>query len=540
MIIDTRRNTMAERFKEFQAKVLEWWNRYTSKQKTLIVSIVVGIVFLLAIIIYVGSQPKYVRFRNCATSTEASQIIEALNAAEITARVTGGGVCVDVDESQVDAAELALGAAGITGTVPSLSEVLSGGFSTTESDKQKLYIDHMQKELAANFETYNAVRDAKVQINYPEQDGTLASKKQEAYCYILLDLSSVFSAENAATMAKAAAAKLGNDTTENIVIADVDGNLLFSGENDFTTTGQATSFLELNDQAESYIKSKVTQALITTGQFDMVEVAPYLKFDYSNYELTEHNYNAPDGREDGHISHESIQESENTSGVGGYPGTDSNDENAYLWQDGSSTSSSSSSIDRDYLLNESMLKTMTPAGIIDYKNSSITVTAISYNIIREEIVKSQGLLDGTTWEEYKIANDISEKMTVDDDFYSAVATATGIDKSKITIVAFRENLFYDAEEKVVNWNTVSSIVIIVLILALLAFVILRSMRNKEDVEQEEELSIEHLLQSTQEPELESIDVDNKSDARKIIEKFVDENPDAAANLLRNWLNEDWG
>ncbi len=226
--------------------------------------------------------------------------------------------------------------------------------------------------------------------------------------------------------------------------------------------------------------------------------------------------------------------------MGGFPGTDSNDENSYLWQDGSNTESSSSNIDRNYLYNEEMLKTMTPAGIIDYKNSSITVTAISYNVIREELAESQGLLDGITWEEYKVVNDISEKMSVDDDFYSAVATATGIDSSKITIVAYRENLFYDKEEKEINWNTVSSIAIIVIILALLAFVILRSMRNNAEVEQEEELSIENLLQSTQEPELESINVDNKSEARKMIEKFVDENPDAAANLLRNWLNEDWG
>lgn len=531
---------MADKLKELQAKLLEWWNRYTSKQKTLIISIVVGIIFVFAIIIYVGAQPKYVRFRNCATAAEASKVMETLQSAEITARVTSGGLCVDVEEDQVDAAELALGAAGLSDDVPSLSEVLNGGFSTTDSDKQKLYIDHMQKELAANFETYKAVKDAKVQINYPDQDGTLASKKQEAYCYILLELNGSFNAENAATMAKAAAARLGSDTTENIVIADVEGNLLFSGENDYTASGQATSFLELNDQAESYIKSKVTQALITTGQFDMVEVAPYLKFDYSNYEKTEHNYNAPDGREDGFVSHENIQETENSSGIGGFPGTDSNDENSYVWQDGSNTESSSSSVDRNYLYNEEMLKTMTPAGIIDYKNSSITVTAISYNVIRQELAESQGLLDGTTWEEFKVVNDTSEKITVDEDFYSAVATATGIDPAKITIVAYRENLFYDKEEKEINWNTVSSIAIIVIILALLAFVILRSMRNDTEVEQEEELSIENLLQSTQEPELESINVDNKSEARKMIEKFVDENPDAAANLLRNWLNEDWG
>jgi len=28
-------------------------------------------------------------------------------------------------------------------------------------------------------------------------------------------------------------------------------------------------------------------------------------------------------------------------------------------------------------------------------------------------------------------------------------------------------------------------------------------------------------------------------SEKLVEKFVDENPEAAANLLRNWLNEDW-
>ena len=29
------------------------------------------------------------------------------------------------------------------------------------------------------------------------------------------------------------------------------------------------------------------------------------------------------------------------------------------------------------------------------------------------------------------------------------------------------------------------------------------------------------------------------ETRKIVEKFVEENPEAAASLLRNWLNEDW-
>ncbi len=56
---------------------------------------------------------------------------------------------------------------------------------------------------------------------------------------------------------------------------------------------------------------------------------------------------------------------------------------------------------------------------------------------------------------------------------------------------------------------------------------------------EEELSVENLLQSTPESALEDIEVETKSETRKMIEKFVDENPEAAAALLRNWLNEDW-
>ena len=51
--------------------------------------------------------------------------------------------------------------------------------------------------------------------------------------------------------------------------------------------------------------------------------------------------------------------------------------------------------------------------------------------------------------------------------------------------------------------------------------------------------MESLLQSTPEENLEDIGVEAQSETRKLIDKFVDENPEAAASLLRNWLNEDW-
>ena len=56
---------------------------------------------------------------------------------------------------------------------------------------------------------------------------------------------------------------------------------------------------------------------------------------------------------------------------------------------------------------------------------------------------------------------------------------------------------------------------------------------------EQEVTVDQLLENQPDEELEDIGFNEKSEARILIEKFVDEKPEAVANLLRNWLNEDW-
>ena len=112
-----------------------------------------------------------------------------------------------------------------------------------------------------------------------------------------------------------------------------------------------------------------------------------------------------------------------------------------------------------------------------------------------------------------------------------VAKATGISTDNISIIAYSENWFVDKEGLQVETADVIVFVLIALILGLLAFVILRSMmKDKRASETEEELSVESLLQSTPETELENIELEAKSETRQMIEKFVEENPAAVANL----------
>lgn len=89
---------------------------------------------------------------------------------------------------------------------------------------------------------------------------------------------------------------------------------------------------------------------------------------------------------------------------------------------------------------------------------------------------------------------------------------------------------------------ITDVILAVLIGVLLIFVFIRGTSPVKVTETEPELSVEDLLATTKENEenLEEIELSDKSETRKMIEKFVDENPEAVAMLLRNWINEDWG
>lgn len=132
-----------------------------------------------------------------------------------------------------------------------------------------------------------------------------------------------------------------------------------------------------------------------------------------------------------------------------------------------------------------------------------------------------------------------EKIKVSREIVKAVSQATGIPESKISVVASEVPLFRENKNKR-ELTDYLQIVIALLVFGLLGFVVFRTFKKEKEEEVAEEVSVDDLLKEQKEENLEDIGFNEKSEARVLIEKFVDENPDAVANLLRNWLNEDWG
>ena len=537
---------MIERLKEIAAKILAWWNKFTSKQKTIIVSIAASVIFAFAVLIIVFTRTQYVELRVCENATEASKVMSILDDAGIRHKESDDLLIIQVDKSQQTLARYALASSGYTSNSPQLSDFMDTSMSTTASDREKQYKEFKEAELEDTLSVISSVEAVQVILDIPTQNGTLIAQQEDSWAYIQLTLNGPFSESNAAAMAKAAATCLGNSNTANITILDQDGKVLFYGGDDYTTAGTASSLLELQNQAESMVANQVKHVLLGTNQFRQITVVSHLQLDYAEYEKTVHEYYANEGYTEGLHAEIRDFESSSSGGTGGPPGTDSNsdgnDNNTYVWPDYSNTESNTTEREELFLPNERMEHWVSPQGGINYDGSSVAVAMIAYREYHEDSVRRQGLLDGgLTWEEFKENNSADILLDVDERLYDIVATATGISRDKISIIAYETPVFYDRE----GWSssdtsTLLSVLMILLILGLLAFVVLRSMRTRKSAEEEEELSVENMLQSTAESTLEDIDVETKSETRILIEKFVDENPEAAANLLRNWLNEDWG
>jgi flagellar M-ring protein FliF len=268
----------------------------------------------------------------------------------------------------------------------------------------------------------------------------------------------------------------------------------------------------------------------------------YLSVDYSDKTTATHEYYGNDDDSNtGMLSEVSEYEAESNGGSEAIPGTDSNDDTTYYIDNEGNVYYTVSDTDTTYLTNERVTSETRTGGEIESDSSTVSVAAIRYITYSEDILREAGELDDTTFDAYKAAHSEPTAADVDDSMIQLVANATGIPAENITFVCYEQPVFVETETSSRSINDILQIVLAVLIFILLGYVVFRSTRKQEEKEPEPELSVEALLESTAESQsqLDDIGYTEKSETRILIEKFVDENPEAAALLLRNWLNEDW-
>ena len=534
---------MPERIKQILDKIKEWWVKFSTKQKMLIISITSVVIIALVILYVVMSKPSMYPIITCEDTTQAASVKELLTGDNIYYEVSDDGLTFSVKTSDQADASILLGSNKIPTNGFSIDDAITGSFSATEADKAKRYQLYLEEKLAKELESMSAVKNATVTLNIPADDGTLITRNQEIYAGVMLELDGEMDEDQAASLAQYVATELGNSTTDSIAIMDSDSNMLFTGGETTTVAGTANSQLKYQVKAENKMKTAVKDVIVGTEVYNTVAVGLNLKLNFDQTTTNETNYSAQGDRDEGLIKNESNYTEDTVGGSAAVPGTDSNDDDTtYMIEDGDATSSSITDSTIEHALDQKDTQTIGSVGDIEYDQSSITVTLARYVTYSEDALKADGTLDNMTFDEFVAANGEYVKADVDQDLYAMVSDATGIAQDNITIVAYDIPFFDYSDTSGRNWQDYLQIALAVLIFALLGYVVFRSTRKEEVAEIEPELSVESLLETTkmaEQDDLEDIGYNEKSETRVLIEKFVDENPEAVAALLRNWLNEEW-
>ncbi len=529
---------MADRMKDILKKLLEIWNKYTSKQKTLIVSAVCIVVFAFALLIILMQRTDYEVLTTAKTTGDASSITKLLQAEGIDYKVGSDNLTISVDSTRLSDAIFLLADNNMPSTGLSIDDLLNNSLGTTNSDRILKLNLFFQNQLRSKIREMEGIDDAEVLYLPADNNNTILSEAKDTTASVFLKTNDEFELSSAETIAEAVAYVLGNTSAKSIRVIDQFGNLLYGGENDLYS-GNASSNEDYKERLRNTYKNNIYIGLIKSGYDDAV-IMPNLVFDMDKVTELYTEYIPAEGQEQGLLSHSYTYNSENAGSSGGIPGTDSNDETSYVTADSASSTGTVEIEENDYLPNERITNTEYEIGAVIPDQSSISIVLRKAPRYKEEELEEQGLLEDTTFEAYADANDGIRPIEVDDTLYTLVSNATGIAADRITITAFEQPVFIPAITTARSWTDYLQIILAVLIIGLLIFIVFKGIVPVEVTELEPELSVEQLLATTKENQsIDDIEFNEVSEVRRMIEKFVDEKPEAVAQLLRNWLNEDW-
>ena len=534
---------MADRIKQIPQKLLEIWKNWSVKQRIIIVSLIVAFIAVVGILAFVLTRPKYQVLVTCDDYTEMNSVTSLLS--ENNHKYKIDNMVVSVNEKELTACKMLLATEDIQSDGYTFEDAMKRSFTTTDSDSTKQYAHYLETKLASDLEDMDGVKSASVTINMPEKTNSFYQAASDATVAVKLTTTKDIGDDTAESMASLLAMAVGNDSTKSITIIDNKGNTLFNGAagNSSTSGVGMNDKLKYKSQIEATTSSSLLRNILSTGLYDDAVITLNYSLDWNTVNTIAKEYTAQDGREEGLYSHSYQQSSTGTNGASGTPGTASNSGTTYDVSDGTTSTSTYTVNEYDYLPNELVTTTNTDPGAIVMADSTIAVTLIQDVTYEEEQAQKLGYLNGTDWETFKSQNSQPVMLTVDPTWTDIISKGTGIAPANISVVAYQKNSFVDkASTNILKQASFwIQLVLAAAILGLLIFVIIRSARPLTVEEKEPELSVEEMLASTRENQasVDDIDLQEKSETRKAIEKFVDENPEAVALLLRNWLNEDW-
>lgn len=539
---------MQEQVQKYLNPIKDKWSGLERDQKMKIVIAVLVLAISLAAFMYITLRPKQTVLKGNLNYSDIGEIEKVLD--ENTIKYTTTSDSIIVDEKDVNRANVILATAGVptSGNGYTYTDAFSNsGMTTTDSVKKESFRLAAQTSIEQSLEMLDGVQDAKVTI-VPQQNNNYFVKDQApASANVVLKTSKEISKNEGLIMARTVALSVEGLTLDNIEITDQNFTPIYSGDDQVSSISIATTAYEQEQLRGQNIANAVKLTL--KPLYSEVFVNPNVVMDWDEEVESRVDYTTPDqnATNTGFVD-STITDKSNYTGTTPMeaPGTATNGQpTTYDTGNSDSSTASTNKGQTEYIYNESSKQIRKQPGIVNDDKSSIAVTVYNNKIYDEKVLKDSGELDNLnmTWEQYKASIPESTALTIDPVLQDSIAKGTGI--TNVSFIGYEVPVFIDETKTPVDIRQIIMFVVLALLILMLALGLIRNTQREEITEVEPELSVEDLLLSTQIEEereiqrLKEIEFNADNETKKQIDKFVTEKPDAVAQLLRNWLSEDW-
>ncbi|MBS4536056.1 flagellar M-ring protein FliF [Clostridium sp. D2Q-14] len=508
---------MVETIEKAKEQLLGFWKELEKKKK---IRLIVGIFLILVVLtglIYTFTKTEYVILYKDLPMKDAGTITERLDEMEVDWKFGESETTILVSKEYKNKAMLELASEGLPKEGYSVLDALNeSDWTMTEYEKKERVRYADESQLAATISQIEGIAEANVIVDMPEDTAFMNDDEvATSSVFVTLDGDSSLKNDKVVAIKTLVSSSFKNMEKENVNVIDDTGRSYGDDERDmgeYDLTDQLSVKQGFESKLNNSIK-KFLENLFGLGNVD-VRASVDMNFDSEITNIVEFTPPLEDSTEGLVRSMEKIEEHTINGADGSVVGTEPNTEDTtdYATEDGNVSKYDKASEVINYELNE----------------------------INREIKKAPGGIESVTVG-ILINNEAIDGELTDDmrgEIEDLIHASTGINTEEVIVSTGDFNSIDDSDSDV-DAEESSGIPLwayILIAVALLGGAGVIVYRRRKSNEEEDELLVDEY---DQDEYIEDIDFETeKSQYKSKIDDFVQKKPDAVAQLLRSWLNEE--
>lgn len=515
--------------------LLDFWKGLDKSQKIRI-GVISGIVVVaVGFGLFLLTRPTYTTVIQDASSEDVAAMQKILSDKGISYKLTDDKSGIIVNEKDSDAAHFELVSAGYPKNGLTFADALSNiKINTTESDKKHIWQQLDESDIARQLKLFQNVEDASVTIVRPEKTLLIDDEDgKNAKASVVITPKDEISSKQAESIVKIVASSVEGLDPKNVTVVDNKGNILNNEDAESGMDKTSTQY-DMRKMVKNDLEKNVRGIL--ADQFDSFDTArvvvnPVLDFNTLTQSSTE--YTNPNGGDTGAIvSREETKEDLQNSDTGGTPGVNANPGTTPSYPAGSDNAKSykKSDVTENFQYDKTDKQSEKSLGDLIPEKSSAAITLLYGSRVTDDS---------------KLTDDLITQVK------DLVSMATGIPVANVAVTKLKvqppavetPSMSDIIKSLISNYGLLALLLLMVIALVIIA-IPKKSRRQLEPalaaVNDETVVSQSRYNFTEIKPEpVPEIDTEERSEVKKQIDKFVKQKPDAVAQLLRNWLTDDY-